>query len=55
MENKMKLLLVEDDVNTCEIFKKIERAKSEIKFIAITNSEVEALNCVKIICQTVLY
>lgn len=27
MENKMKLLLVEDDVNTCEIFKKIERAK----------------------------
>ena len=43
----MKLLLVEDDVNTCEIFKKIERAKSEIKFIAITNSEVEALNCVK--------
>ena len=47
MENKMKLLLVEDDVNTCEIFKKIERAKSEIKFIAITNSEVEALNCVK--------
>ena len=47
MENKMKLLLVEDDVNTCEIFKKIERAKSEIKFIAITNSEVEALNCLK--------
>lgn len=47
MENKMKLLLIEDDINTCEIFKKIERARKEIEFIKITNSETEGLKCVK--------
>ena len=47
MENKMKLLLIEDDINACEIFKKIERARKEIEFIKITNSETEGLKCVK--------
>ena len=27
MENKMKLLLVEDDVNTCEILRKLKEQK----------------------------
>ena len=47
MENKMKLLLIEDDINACEIFKKIERARKEIEFIKIANSETEGLKCVK--------
>jgi response regulator of citrate/malate metabolism len=47
VENKMKLLLIEDDINACEIFKKIERARKEIEFIKITNSETEGLKCVK--------
>ncbi len=47
MMNKMKLLLIEDDVNTCEKFKRIEKSRKEIEFIKITNSEIDGLNCVK--------
>lgn len=48
MENKvMKLLLVEDDVKECNIYKKIENERADIEFVAVTNSENNAVEYVK--------
>ena len=43
----MKLLLIEDDINECEAFRKIEKERNDIKFIAITDSDIEALEHIK--------
>lgn len=48
MENKpMKLLLIEDDTNECSIYKEIDRLRKDIEFVAITNSNIEAIKYVK--------
>lgn len=48
MENRpMKLLLIEDDVNECNIYKEISKARKDIEFVAITGSDVEGLRYVK--------
>lgn len=43
----MKLLLVEDDVNECNIYKKIESKRTDVKIVAMTNSDIEALQLFK--------
>ena len=40
VENKMKLLLIEDDINACEIFKKIERARERVEGNIIVRGEI---------------
>lgn len=48
MENKpMKLLLIEDDVKECSIYQEIDKLRKDIEFVAITNSDVEAIKHVK--------
>lgn len=48
MENKpMRLLLIEDDVNECNKFKKLEQEREDIKFIGITDSDIEGVKYVK--------
>ena len=48
MENKaMKLLLIEDDIKECNIYKKIEKERADIEFVAITNSENNAVEYVE--------
>ncbi len=47
-ENKpMKLLLIEDDIKECDIYKKINKARKDIEFVAMTGSDVEGLKYVK--------
>ena len=43
----MKLLLIEDDTLVCEKFKKIEKARSDIEFVGITNSAENGIKLVK--------
>lgn len=43
----MKLLLIEDDVNECNIYKQIEKENSEVKFVAKTGSSTEAIKLFK--------
>lgn len=48
MENKpMKLLLIEDDENECNIYKTISKRRKDIELIGITASDVEGLKYVK--------
>ncbi len=48
MENKpMKLLLIEDDIKECNIYKEINKARKDIKFVAMTGSDIEGLKYVK--------
>lgn len=44
---KMKLLLIEDDSRACENFKKVEKARNDIEFVGMTDSDVEGLKLVK--------
>lgn len=39
----MKLLLIEDDTNECNIYKEIAAKRADIGFVAMTNSNVEAM------------
>ena len=42
MENKtMTLLLIEDNINECNIFKTYVETRNDVKFIGITNSDIE--------------
>lgn len=42
MKNKtMTLLLIEDNVNECNIFKEYVQTRDDVKFIGITNSDIE--------------
>ncbi|MBQ3409160.1 MAG: response regulator [Clostridia bacterium] len=43
----MKVILVEDDKNECEIFERIIQNKNEIKLVATTNSSTEAIKLVR--------
>ena len=48
MGNKyMKLLLIEDDVSECNIYKKIADKRTDIEFVAITDSDIEGIKYVK--------
>lgn len=42
------ILLVEDDVNECKIYKNIAKNNNKIKFVSITNSSTKALEDVEI-------
>ena len=43
----MKLLLIEDDAEECKIFKNIEEKRTDIKLVAITDSDIEGIKYVK--------
>ena len=48
MENKpMKLLLIEDDVKECNIYNEMAKLRTDIEFVAVTNSDIEAIKYVK--------
>lgn len=47
MDKPMKLLLIEDDTNECNIYRKIEKARADIKFVAITDSNEAGIKYVK--------
>lgn len=48
MNNKiLSVLIVEDDVNECEIYKKIINGRDDVKLISITNSSTKAIDEVK--------
>lgn len=39
----MKILLVEDDINECQIYKNIIKNRDDVKFVSITNSSIKAI------------
>ncbi len=43
----MKLLIIEDDYNECNIYRKIATKRNDIEFIGITGSDIEGLKYVK--------
>lgn len=43
----MTLLLIEDNIDECNIFKKYVSAKNNVKFIGITSSDIEGLEYIK--------
>ncbi len=43
----MTLLLVEDNVKECEIFEKYVQTRDDVRFIGITNSDIEGLEYIK--------
>ncbi len=43
----MRILLIEDDVNECNIYKEIATKRTDIGFVAMTNSNVEAMKFFK--------
>ena len=43
----MKLLIIEDDVNDCTNFIECAKNRKDIKFVGITNSDIEGMNIVK--------
>lgn len=47
-ENPMKILIIEDDINECNEFKKCEQNRDDIEIIGITDSDVEGLQLVKV-------
>lgn len=45
MVNKpMTLLLIEDNLDDCNLFKKCVQSRNDVKFIGITNSDIEGFN-----------
>ena len=42
-QNVMKILLVEDDVNECQIYKNIAKNRNDIEIVSITNSSIKAI------------
>lgn len=48
MSNKvLNVLLVEDDVNECEIYKNIVESRNDVKLISVTNSSTKAIDELK--------
>ncbi len=45
--SKMKILIVEDDINDCNSFKNAVSNRDDIEIVAITDSDIEALQYVK--------
>ena len=46
--NKMKILIIEDDVKDCESFKNAVNNRDDIEIVAITDSDTEGLQYVKL-------
>ena len=46
-QKKMKLLLIEDDVNECNKFKDVANKYEDIEFVGMTNSATKGLKDVK--------
>ena len=44
----MKILIVEDDANDCNNFWKVIKDRDDFELISITDSDIEALNCVRL-------
>ena len=47
-DNPMKILIIEDDIEDCNAFKKCVKERDDIEIVAITDSDVEALQLVKV-------
>lgn len=43
-KQKMKILLVEDDINECQIYQDIVKNRTDIEIVSITNSSVKAID-----------
>lgn len=43
----MKLIIIEDDENECDAFRKISKTRNDVEFIKITSSDIEALEVIK--------
>lgn len=43
----MKLLLIEDEINECKIYEKLEKTRTDIKFVAMTGSSEDGIKYVK--------
>lgn len=48
MEHKMKILIIEDDINDCNSFKLAVNKRDDIEIVAITDSDIEAIQYVKV-------
>ena len=46
-ERPMKLLLIEDDINECNIYREIAKTRTDIKFAAMADSDIEGIKLVK--------
>ena len=47
-DTPMKILIIEDDVNDCNAFKRCVENRDDIEIVAITDSDTEALQLVKV-------
>ena len=47
-DNRMKILIIEDDLNDCNAFKKCVENRQDIEIVGITDSDIEGLQLVKI-------
>lgn len=47
-DNPMKILIIEDDLDDCNKFKNCVKNRNDIEIVAITDSDVEALQLVKV-------
>jgi len=43
----MKLIIIEDDEKECDVFRKLAKARKDVEFIKITNSDIEAIDVIK--------
>ena len=46
--NLMKILIIEDDLNDCNAFKKCVENRQDIEIVGITDSDIEGLQLVKV-------
>ena len=47
-DNPMKILIIEDDLDDCNKFKNCVKNRNDIEIVAITDSDIEALQLVKV-------
>lgn len=47
-DNPMKILIIEDDLDDCNKFKSCVKNRNDIEIVAITDSDIEALQLVKV-------
>jgi len=45
--NPMKILIIEDDINDCNAFKQCVQNREDVEIVAITDSDIEALQLIK--------
>lgn len=46
-DKAMKILLIEDDINECNIYKALSKTRKDIKLVGITDSDVEGIKYLK--------